>query len=335
MAQCPVRSCEICENSPGSRYCIDCEQFFCKTCEISHLKTKPCRNHIFQDADITNPEVKTPVCKQHGEKFTFYCNTCTSLTCNICLPTSHNKHDFCLIDDAASKARSLLEKELLAAEDSIGRAKEKNCSSRLALTNFEHEAEKAKQDVGERVDVILNVLYEFKNAYLKSIEEHRMKESQKSKKEILKIEKATKNYQEVLNKVKSSIAVDNNVILLDSLSSMTKTLKSVDLVSIETTIPVRIHCNLVSTKPEAKKLIGNLFFLKPNISIKEVARVNSKKPNTTIKVGDRVRVKDIYWSDVTHTSIGKVIDIQSNIVFIDFPQCSGRGCSISNVELAS
>lgn len=57
MAQSPVRSCEICENSSGSRYCTDCEQCFCKLSEISHLKTKSCRDHVFQDADISHTEV--------------------------------------------------------------------------------------------------------------------------------------------------------------------------------------------------------------------------------------------------------------------------------------
>lgn len=103
MAQLPVRFYEICENSHGSRYCTECEQFFCKSCELSHLKSRSCRNHIFKDTDIVNPEVKTPVFKKHGEKLTFYCNTFISLICSIWVPTTHQKHDFCLIDDAASK----------------------------------------------------------------------------------------------------------------------------------------------------------------------------------------------------------------------------------------
>ncbi|CAC5416869.1 unnamed protein product [Mytilus coruscus] len=176
MAQCPVRSCEICENSLGSRYCTDCEQFFCKSCEISHLKTKPCRNHIFQDADNGNPEVKTPICKQHGEKFTYYCNTCTPLTCNICLPTTHNKHDFRLVD----------------AKDSIESAKDKINSSRLALTNFEDEAEKVKKDIVERVVVIVNAINDTKDDYLKSIEEHTFKESQKLKQKFWIVKKQLK-----------------------------------------------------------------------------------------------------------------------------------------------
>lgn len=80
------------------------------------------------------------------------------MTCIICLPTVHNRHDFCLIDAAASKARSLLDRDVLAAEDSIERAKERIISSQLALINLEDEADQAKQDIVERVAVIINAL---------------------------------------------------------------------------------------------------------------------------------------------------------------------------------
>lgn len=124
MAQCPIRSCEKCVNFPARKYCLDCEQFVCKKFEISHLKSLTCRNHVFQDADITNPEVKTSVCKQHNERFTFFCNTCTSLICKLCLSTAHKAHGYCLVDKAGSNTRLRLDKEVGAAEDSIGNAKQ-------------------------------------------------------------------------------------------------------------------------------------------------------------------------------------------------------------------
>ncbi|CAC5416868.1 unnamed protein product [Mytilus coruscus] len=331
MAQCSVRSCEIYENSLGSRYCTDCEQF----CGISHLKTKPCRNHIFQNADAANQEVKTPICKQHGEKFTYYCNTCTSLTCNICFPTTHNKHDFCLVDAAASKARSALDKDVLATEDSIGRAKEKIISSRLALTNFEDEAEKVKKDIVERVVVIVNAINDTKDDYLKSIEEHTFKESQKLKQEILESKKATENGRELLNKVKSSIAGENNVMLLVSLSDNTKTLKTISRTSPETTIPHMIQFYLVLTRPEAEKLIGDINITTPNTIIKEADIVSFIKPNTTIKVGDRVRLKPSIKK--SNTSLNLAVKYRKGFIY-SMEQCSYKispwsGC-LSEVELA-
>ncbi|VDH94298.1 Hypothetical predicted protein [Mytilus galloprovincialis] len=103
---------------------MDCEQFCCKPCELSHLKTKLCRNHFFQDAENIQADVKTPICKQHQEKFTII-----SLICNTCLPITHKKHDFCLIDDAASKTRPCLDVEVKAAGGNISRAKQQVISS--------------------------------------------------------------------------------------------------------------------------------------------------------------------------------------------------------------
>ncbi|CAC5374969.1 unnamed protein product [Mytilus coruscus] len=217
MAQCPVRSCEICENSPGSKYCVDCEQFFYS---------------------------------------------------------------------AASKARLFLDKYVLAAENSIRRAKEKIISSKMNPKNHEDEADKAKKDIVERMAVIIHVLYDTQDAYFNSIDKQKIKESRKLKQEILKIEKATENDQEVLNKMKNSIIDKIDVILLDSLSDITKTLKLISRVSAETTIPSSIQFHPVSTKPESGKLIGNINFVKLNTTVKEHDTVK-----TSIKVGDRVRVK--------------------------------------------
>ena len=108
MVQRAVHLCEICDNNPGSQYCTNCEEFFCSNCKLSHLKAKISKNHIFKDAQQVNPEDKTPKCERDDQLFTFYCNTCTCLLCQICLTKKHKKHDFPLVDGAASKRRSAI-----------------------------------------------------------------------------------------------------------------------------------------------------------------------------------------------------------------------------------
>ncbi|CAC5416861.1 unnamed protein product [Mytilus coruscus] len=186
MAQCSVRSCETCESSPGRRFCMDCEQFFCKACELS---------------ENANAEVKTLICEQHQEKFTYYCNTY----------------------DAASKTQPRLDKEVKSAEGSISGAKQQIVYSRLTLKNFEDETDKAKREIVGRVVLIVNALDATKYAYLKSVEKHRLKEVQKMNQEIIKIEKETENGVEVLDKMKSSIDGQKNIILMDAVSNMMNT----------------------------------------------------------------------------------------------------------------
>lgn len=337
MAQCPVISCEICDNSIGRRFCMDCEQLFCKSCEISHLKTKSCVNHVFQDADKANPEVKTPICKQHGEKYTYYCNTCSSLTCNICLPTTHNKHDFCLIDAAASQTRSVLDREVKVAEDRIRRAKEKVTSFRLNLKNFEDEVDNTKTDIAERVAVITKALNDTKDSYFKSIDEHKSKESSKMKDEINKIENtiAIENDIQSLNQMKSLIDGQNDIILLDLFSDFTKTLKELSLLDIfdkESTAKAKFF-SAAAKSGTIEKLIGSIKLVE--FSGAEV------KPN--IKVGDRVRVKSsvkkptLGWGPgVSHKSIGTVVDIPSNtsgLIHVKFPSYSCWEGYINEMEL--
>ena len=54
----PLRPC-VCEQAPGAHYCLDCEQFFC-----DHGKVKSSKNHAFQSAEETIPEVKSK-CEDH------------------------------------------------------------------------------------------------------------------------------------------------------------------------------------------------------------------------------------------------------------------------------
>ncbi|CAG2236283.1 unnamed protein product [Mytilus edulis] len=160
MAQCTVKSCDICEKSPRSRFCTNCKQYFCKICEISHLKSTFFSNHVFKDTDIANTEVKKSICK-HDKKFMYYCSVCASRNCDICFPYQ-SKHDCCHIDAAAPIFRSSLEQDISAAEDKIKRAKQEISTSRLTLKNFKDEADKAKKDIVERVDVIVNALNDTK-----------------------------------------------------------------------------------------------------------------------------------------------------------------------------
>ncbi|CAC5416863.1 unnamed protein product [Mytilus coruscus] len=245
MAQCPVRSCEICENSPAKRFCKNCEQFICHPCEISHLKIRPCRNHVFQDADKVNVEVKTPICVQQEEFFTHYCKTCSALICYICLPTTHKTHDFCMIDDKAKETKYSLNKEVENVEDKIRNAEIKISFIQSTLQTFEKQA-KSTKDIEERVAVIVGTLNDMKNDFLKSIDEQKLEESQKMEPEILKRIDATNNSQEALNKMKRAVDGKNNITLLNSFSDMTKTLKSISEMSNWKHLLVRVRFDPVS-----------------------------------------------------------------------------------------
>lgn len=262
MAEC-LKSCEICEIYPGIRFCMDCEQFFCESCEGSHLKTKPCRDHVFQNADDATAAVKTSFCKLHEEKFTYFCDTCTLLICNICLSKTHKTHDFCLINDAAFKLRSSFSNEVQKAENTIKIAKDKIGISQLILKNFENQADMAKKNIEEKVVVLENVFNDTKDKYLKSIDQHKTKQYQEKEQERMTLKNSTKHYEEVLKKTKSLIIGQNKTRLLISFNDLSKTLKAIPEVSMKTVLPSNVQFNPSSTNPDAEKLIGNVNFIKP------------------------------------------------------------------------
>lgn len=235
--------------------------------------------------------------------------------------------------------RSLLNTDVFAAEDAISCAKQTISTLRLTLKSIDDDANKAKGDIAEKVTDIANAIHNAKEAYLKSIDEHKNKESHKLEEEILKIEKVTENSQEVLRKMKSSISEEYNIMLLDSLSDTTKTLKSIALVSTETTITSRIQFHPVLTTFEAGKMIGDIHFVTPNTITSKADTVNFVKSKTAITVGDRVRMKpnvDLsnFRNGVRHGSVGEVFSINGILVCINFPECSRCRCLLSQVQLA-
>ncbi|VDI48818.1 Hypothetical predicted protein, partial [Mytilus galloprovincialis] len=194
-------------------------------------------------------------------------------------------------------------------------AKQTISTSRLTLKTIEDDANKAIGDIVEKVTSIVNAIHNTKDEYFKLIEEHKMKESLKLEEEILKIENVTENSQEVLKKMKNSIAKENNVMLLDSLSDMTETFKSITLVSTVTTIPSRIQFHPVLTTFEAEKIIGD--FVTPNKITSKADTVHFVKAKSAITVGDRVRMKpnidlSSFRNGVRHGSKGEVISINGS-----------------------
>lgn len=327
MAEC-LRSCEICEKSPGIRFCTDCEQFFCESCEISHLKTKPCRNHVFQIANDANPDVKTSFCKLHEEKFTYFCNTCTLLICNTCVPKTHKTHDFCLINDAASKLRSSFVNEVQKVENSIRNATDKIESSRSNHKHFEDQADIAKRNIEEKVVVYVNAFNDTKNRYLDSIEKQKIEQSKQKNQEILMLKNEKDRQEEVLTKTKSLIDGQNNTLLLSSFSEMSRTLQSIRDVHMWTSKPSHVQFDPVLEKLEVDTLIGKINFLKPVIE--------------NIQVGDRVRlikqgvrIRSQYYDSYICLSnqIGTVSNISGRTVYINFPNYSNWSGLHSDLQL--
>ena len=158
MAQCAVHLCEKCDNNPGSQYCTNCEQYFCSNCKLSHLKAKLCKHHIFEDAQKVNPEEKTPKCERHDQLFTFYCITCTCLLCQICLTEKHKKHDFSLVDEAASKKGAAINGTIKSTEATMNQVERTIGRLEIELKTNEEYKTKVIREIETRGQEVIDMV---------------------------------------------------------------------------------------------------------------------------------------------------------------------------------
>ena len=259
MAQCAVHSCEICDNNPGSQYCTNCEQYFCSNCKLSHLKAKISKNHIFIDAQKVNPEEKTPKCESHDQLFTFYCNTCTCLLCQICLTKEHKKHDFSLVDEAASKKRSTINDMVKSAEATMNQVSDTIVHLETELKTNEECKTEVIREIETRGQEVIDMVKKATEAMIKIVNEKESKESKRILDDIGQRRDACSHDTVIISKANETTNGGNAITLLASVVDIEKKLKCFKYVdrSIKEVQQTRFQKSSGKSK-EVEALIGSL-----------------------------------------------------------------------------
>lgn len=75
----------LCSGARGQFFCIECEQYFCQTCRISHKKATVSKSHQLVEALKT----ESKDCEICLTKYTgnFYCIDCSQHFCSNCKTT--------------------------------------------------------------------------------------------------------------------------------------------------------------------------------------------------------------------------------------------------------
>ena len=339
MAQCAVHSCEIYDNNPGSQYCTNCEQYFCSNCKLSHLKAKISKNHIFKVAQKVNPEEKTPICERHDQLFTFYCNTCTCLLCQNCLTDKHKKHDFSLVDEAASKKRSAINGMVKSAEatmnqvsDTIGHLETELKTNEEYKSKIVHEIETRGQEV---IDMVKNATA----AMIKIVNENESKERTRILGEIGQRRDACSHDTVIISKANETTNGGNAVTLLAFVVNIETKIKCSKYLgrSIKELQPTHFRKSSGKSK-EVEALIGSL--------TDQEDKHNSNKPIRTIDnihIGDRVRLKTGIkcahggGNDIQKKrSVGQVLRVNTRVyIVVDFPEHPFFLCTLDELEFAT
>ncbi|XP_063414665.1 tripartite motif-containing protein 46-like [Mytilus trossulus] len=136
MAQSAASTCEICCAGPGEKYCQQCDQLFCGSCKLSHLRTKSCQNHTFSSGPNMNREEKL-LCTEHKDSFLFYCHDCDTPVCKICSVKKHSRHLMTDLAESTEKLRS----------DLVEKIKSKEETSNLNLSKIEENTKAYREEI--------------------------------------------------------------------------------------------------------------------------------------------------------------------------------------------
>ncbi|CAC5402512.1 unnamed protein product [Mytilus coruscus] len=143
MAQAAASTCEICIGGPGEHYCQQCNQLFCGSCKLSHLRANICKNHTF----LSGPKKEdTLLCAEHEERCLSYCHDCDTPVCIVCSVEKHSRHLMKGLAETTLKFKS----ELF-----------ENIESKAGTTNFNlGKIEKDTKVYREKVKAVIKTITE-------------------------------------------------------------------------------------------------------------------------------------------------------------------------------
>jgi hypothetical protein len=306
---------------------------------LSHLKANISKNHIFKDAQQVNPEEKTPKCERHDQLFTFYCNTCTCLLCQICLTEKHKKHDFSLVDEAVSKKRSVINGMVKSAKVTMNRVSNTIGHLETELKTNEEYKSRVIREIETRGQEVIDMVKNATEAMIKIVNANESKERTRILGEIGQRRDACSHDTVIISKANETTNGGNAVTLLASGVDIETKLKCSKYVGKSMKEVQQTHFRKSSGKSkEVEALIGSL--------TDQEDKHNSNKPIRTIDditIGDSVRlkigIKSAYgggYDIQNNRSVGKVSFVSSRIsIGVDFPECASFHCTLNELEFTT
>jgi hypothetical protein len=305
---------------------------------LSHLKANISKNHIFKDAQQVNPEEKTPKCERHDQLFTFYCNTCTCLLCQICLTEKHKKHDFSLVDEAVSKKRSVINGMVKSAKVTMNQVSNTIGHLETELKTNEEYKSKVIREIETRGQEVIDMVKNATEVMIKIVNANESKERTRILDKIGQRRDACSHDTVIISKANETTNGGNAVTLLASGVDIETKLKCSKYVGKSMKEVQQTHFRKSSGKSkEVEALIGSL--------TDQEDKHNSNKPIRTIDditIGDRVRLKTgikcAYGGGYiqNNRSVGKVSFVISRIsIGVDFPECASFHCTLNELEFAT
>ena len=201
MAQCALKTCEICMGGSSTDFCLDCEQYFCMNCKYLHKRQKGTQNHEFQSAENIVPEVKLR-CNDHNEDYVFVCDSCDIAICIQCVTGKHNGHKVSNMKESIDELRTTFRKEMDTKLDVIQARQQQvetglttfDLSVTYVINEIKEEGSKIKEMVDRHIEKMIATL------------------QQKAHNEIESLAKMLADYKQLLEKAREIEKRENKII---------------------------------------------------------------------------------------------------------------------------
>lgn len=153
-------------------FCVDCQEYLCRSCFKFHQKTKALKNHQLLDKDsgnlatvvasTTRPEVVTEKCSIHvNEVIKFFCPKHEELGCTDCMTM---KHRVCALDYIPNKCGDIgnseeyrdvtekMDQKFKVIEKVLKSAKDSDLEIESCHDDIEKEIAKFRKEINTRLD---------------------------------------------------------------------------------------------------------------------------------------------------------------------------------------
>lgn len=254
--------------SSAIRWCIQCEEGFCRDCEKNHRSLKLTRDHkmIAVEDYLKIQDVSVDLtCMAHGKKLDLFCKYHSVAICAVCLPSAHKAcraDDIISIDDAAKNVKRST--ALADLEETISKTLEnvrqfiKNRTS--ALTNIDTDGQTIKERILEtrlKLNKHLDALQE------KLLQELRINHENcrlKHKKTMKRLNQTQKEFEKLKDQTKQLKLFASDLQMFLGTCNMNKTvMEKIKLLKVEIskeksyTMEMKLHPVVKSLVTDAKQ----------------------------------------------------------------------------------
>ena len=95
----------MCSTEKGGWKCVECKQYLCNNCKVTHVKVPLLKNHHIVPAEEMDIAIDRLVfCENHTDQIIVSnCQKCEELLCFTCKETAHVSHKIETVESALQR----------------------------------------------------------------------------------------------------------------------------------------------------------------------------------------------------------------------------------------